>query len=258
MHSQGMHSQGMDFAGHRSAVGRESDAIVAGLRAGPLDVRVPTCPDWTLVELASHLGWFCGLWAHVLCEAADRPKTPFEDPPAGGAGAEWFASWVGEQSGYLVEMLGSLTADAPAWTWDPNNNTAGFIARRAAHELAVHRFDVESARGAPTPIDGALAVDGIEEILAMIAARRAQGEEAGVGANETLHLHASDPDAEWTLTLTPDGPRVERAHAKADLALRGAASDLELVLYDRPPLGPVEHFGEDAVLGAWKRVFRFD
>ena len=46
-------------------------------------------------------------------------------------------------------------------------------------------------------------------------------------------------------------------HAKADLALRGAVSDLELVLYQRPTLGDVERLGDESVLAAWQRVFTF-
>jgi len=55
----------------------------------------------------------------------------------------------------------------------------------------------------------------------------------------------------------PDGLQVRREHAQGDLALRGAVSDLELLLYDRPPIGPVERFGEQAVLNAWYRAFHF-
>ena len=74
---------------------------------------------------------------------------------------------------------------------------------------------------------------------------------------ETLHLHGTDRDDEWLLTLDPDGLRVERRHAKADLALRGAVSDLELLLYQRPTLGEVERLGDERVLDAWQRVFTF-
>lgn len=247
----------MDYEEHLYAVGRESADIAAGLRAGPLDVKVPTCPDWTLIDLATHLGQFCGLWTHVLCESTGAPKTPFTDPSADQSDGEWFASWFEEQAAYLTEKLTSLHAAAPSWTWHPTDQTAGFIARRAANELAVHRYDVQSARSAPQPVEGSLAVDGIEEIFVMVEAWRVLGNGGGTGEGQTLHLHASDPDAEWTLTLAPDGLVVERAHSKADLALRGAASDLELVLYDRPALGTVERFGDDAVLDAWTRAFRF-
>jgi hypothetical protein len=34
-------------------------------------------------------------------------------------------------------------------------------------------------------------------------------------------------------------------------------SDLELLLYGRPTLGPVERFGDDTVLDGWYRTFHF-
>ena len=70
----------MDYEDHVSAVERESAMIVEGLRAGPLDVRVPTCPDWTLVDLSTHVGQFCGLWTHVLCEGTGPPEDTLHRP----------------------------------------------------------------------------------------------------------------------------------------------------------------------------------
>ena len=49
-----------------------------------------------------------------------------------------------------------------------------------------------------------------------------------IGNGETLHFHRTDGDGEWLVRLTPDGPEVERAHAKGDVAVRGSASDLLL------------------------------
>lgn len=252
----------MEYHEHVDAVERESSAIEAALRAGPLDVVVPTCPDWTLADLASHLLQFCGLWTHVICEGTDRSKPPFTDPAPGEQDPGWFADQFAEQAGHLVETLRTTEPVATVWTWDPADQTAAFVGRRAAHELAVHRFDAQSARSAPEPIDGPLAVDGIEEIFTMVRAwhaggAAARGRKAEQGSGETLHLHASDPEAEWTLTLGADGLSVDREHRKADLALRGTASDLELVLYDRPPLATVDHLGDDSVLTAWLRGFHF-
>jgi len=247
----------MEYHRHLEAVERESTAIVEALRQGPVDVGVPTCPDWTLVDLATHVGQFCAVWSHMICEGTGRTKTPYSEPAVGEADGAWFADWVEQQTGHLAEQLRSTPPGTAVWTWDPSNQTAAFVARRAAHELAVHRFDAESARSSPTPIDGALAADGIDEIFAMLTAWSTVGPDGAPGGGETMHLHATNPDAEWTVTLSSTGPLVERAHAKADLALRGAASDLELELYQRPPLGPVEHLGDDHVLDAWRRTFTF-
>ena len=241
----------MDYLDHVAAVERELGAITAVLGAGPLDVRVPTCPDWTLADLTRHMGEFAGFWTHVLCEGTGRTKTPFPDPPSGAALAPWFA----EVSPHLVTGLRATAPETAVWTWKPDDQTARFIARRSAHELAVHRFDAQTTRGAGGGIEAALAGDGIDEIFMMMSvAARSSGQASG----ETLHLHATDSGDEWLVTLQPKGVEVERRHAKADLALRGAVSDLELVLYQRPPGAEVERLGDEGVLGAFYREFTFD
>jgi hypothetical protein len=135
----------------------------------------------------------------------------------------------------------------------PDDQTAGFVARRCAHELAIHRFDVQMARGSAQPIDAELAADGIEEIFVMVNARPM---ERG-GNGETLHLHGTDRGDEWMITIEPDRVSVTHEHGKGDLAVRAAVSDLELSLYARPTLGDVQMFGDEAVLEVWKGAFTF-
>ena len=238
----------MEHADRIDAVARESATLAEALAAGPQDARVPSCPEWTVHELAHHVGQFTGLWTHVLCEGTGRPKPPAPDAPAEGDLGEWYRGLATS----LLEELRATPVDTPVWTWKPDDQTPTFVGRRCAHELAVHRVDAQLARGAHTPIERELAADGIDEVFVLV---QAQGEPVGDG--QTLHLHATDRDAEWLLTLAPSGLQVERAHGTADLALRGAVSDLELVLYQRPPLGPVEHLGDDAVLAAWYAAFTF-
>jgi uncharacterized protein (TIGR03083 family) len=240
-------SAAVEHAARIDAVARESATLAEAL-AGPRDARVPSCPEWSVDELAVHVGQFTGLWAHVLCEGTGRPKPPAPDPPAEGDLGEWYRGLAAS----LVEELRATPPETQVWTWMPDDQTAGFVTRRCAHELAVHRVDAQLARGPHTPIEAELAADGIDEVLVLV---RSQGQPAGEG--ETLHLHATDSGDEWLLALTPGGLEVERAHGKADLALRGAVSDLELVLYQRPPVGPVEHLGDGAVLTAWHRAFTF-
>jgi uncharacterized protein (TIGR03083 family) len=244
----------MRYEDHLEAVEREVAALVDVFAAVTIDAQVPTCPDWTVADLADHVGGFTGFWSHVLCEGTGRPKTGFTQRPAGGDVGAWYAG-LGAS---LITELGATAPEQRVWTWAPGRNDASFVARRCAHELAVHRFDAQAALGATAPIDGALAVDGIEEIFVMIDAWKANGHpESGAGERQTLHVHATDRDAEWMLTLTRDGLDVRREHAKGDLALRGAVSDLELLLYGRPPVGSVGRFGEQAVLDAWYRAFKF-
>ncbi len=126
------------------------------------DDLVPTCEGWKMRDLAVHVGEFCGFWSHVLCEGTGRPKTPFPDPPDGDA--------VGHVGGDACSAPDrrSSTPRLPAtevWTWFDADHTAGFVSRRCAHELAVHRYDAQSSSRTCTPIASDLADDGINEML---------------------------------------------------------------------------------------------
>jgi uncharacterized protein (TIGR03083 family) len=240
----------VEYLEHVDAVEENAGAFARALRAGPLDVTVPTCPKWSLADLARHVGEFSGFWSHVLCEGTGRPKTPFADPPEAAAMADWYEALAG----HLVAELRATPPGTSVWTWVPTDQSARFVARRVAHELAVHRVDAQLTRGAAEPVASALAADGIEEIFVMIGA---WGAPAGRGSGETLHLHEVDGEHEWLLTLAPSGLEVDRRHGRGDLALRGTVSDLELTLYQRPALGPMERLGDDRVLDAWHRAFTF-
>lgn len=239
----------MEYDGYVAAIERESAALLTTLRVGPLDALVPSCPGWALADLAAHVGAVTGFWTHILCEGIGRPKTLFPDVPAGPALADWCEELIAN----LLAVLRETPPSTTVWTWVDSDQTARFVGRRLAHELAVHRYDAQLARDTPQPIDAALAVDGIEEIFVMMGATPRSGQATG----ETLHLHATDGAGEWLVTLHPDRFDVAREHAKGDLALRGAVSDLELLLYQRPPIGDVEQLGAPAILAAWYREFTF-
>jgi uncharacterized protein (TIGR03083 family) len=246
----------VEHADYVDVVARETDALGAALEAGPLSAAVPTCPGWTLADLARHVGEFCGFWTHVLCEGTGRLKTPFPPVPEGDERRNWLA----QLAQLLVQGLQATPPETPVWTWYEPDQSAAFVARRCANELAVHRYDAQSARATPEPIDRALAVDGIDEMVTRLVLTC---DRSGQASGQTIHLHGTDddasdePPAEWLLTLQPDRVDSVRQHAKGDLALRGSASDLELLLYGRPTVGPVERLGDESVLDAWYREFSF-
>lgn len=235
-----------------AGVKQELAGLNEAIAAGPVTAPVPTCPEWTVLDLAQHVGGFCGFWAHVLCEGNGCPKASFTDPPHDEAVVDWFAGMGAE----LLTQLETTPGDTPVWTWHEPDQSAGFVARRAVHELAVHRYDAQSARGTCAPIDAPTAVDGIDEVFEALITRRPR---TGDATGQTLHLHGTDDgvEAEWLVTLLPDRIDVAKAHAKGDLAVRAAVSDLELLLYRRPVLGEIQTFGDTGVLDAWHREFMF-
>jgi predicted lipid carrier protein YhbT len=80
---------------------------------------------------------------------------------------------------------------------------------------------------------------------------------AAAGAGETIHLHCTDREGEWLVRRDAEGLTVTREHAKGDVAARGTASDLLLVLQSRLPVSAVECFGDDTILERWQREVSF-
>jgi uncharacterized protein (TIGR03083 family) len=246
----------MDHAALVDAVREEGAAMVEAFESVPdLDTIVPTCEDWTVSDLAVHVGAFCGFWTHILCEGTGHPLTPYPDPPAGAA----LISWFRELHSYLVGELEATPPTTEVWTWLATDHTAGFVTRRCAHELAVHRYDAQSASGACTPVPAELATDGIEEILGALVTTR---DRTGDGTGRTLSLHCTDTGAGWSVVMESNRIDVQRTETRegppaGDLTVAGTASDLELVLYHRPTLSPVDMSGDYSVLDEWHREFEF-
>lgn len=135
-------------------------AMTAALRIADPDDPVPACPDWTVRDLTGHL---IGVhrWARSALDSDTDPGY-VGTPPTGELDAAYE-----DEAGQLLEALRSRPADAPAWTFDRLNRTAGFWRRRQLHEVAVHRWDVQ-----PYALDDVQAADGIDEVLDFFAPRQ--------------------------------------------------------------------------------------
>jgi uncharacterized protein (TIGR03083 family) len=246
----------MEYDALVHAVRTETGTLVFALEGGASDDLVPTCEGWTVADLAVHIGNFTAFWCHVLCEATGRPKPALSDPPEG----DETVAWAAVACASLITQLEATPPDTPAWTWSPTDHSARFVARRSAHELAVHRFDAQASRGICTPIPVELAVDGIDEVLDVLLPAR---DHSGRGSGRTMDLRSSDAGMEWAVSLQPDRVDTERrSHDQAslegsDLVMSGTASDIELTLYHRPTLSPVDVQGDYTVLDEWHRAFTF-
>jgi uncharacterized protein (TIGR03083 family) len=239
----------VDRSTYLDAVVRDSAALAAVARAG-LEPSIEHCPGWTVQSVVEHLGMI-HRWVEqmVRTRATERLSRRDMTPPPTDGLAEWFEEGVGR----LVDTLGSVDPGEPVWNWSLRPHVAGFWPRRMAHETAVHRWDGERGSGREQPLDGALAVDGIEEVFDTIAPRVVDGAPLELGG--TLHLHCTDREGEWLVSSSPEGGlAVRREHAKGDCAVRGTASDLLLLLLNRPTRDRCEVFGDDAVLDAWSKL----
>jgi len=225
--------------------------------SGALKAQVPSCPDWTVGELARHLGSFYRrIRLHAGSAAADEAWGPIvvpdEAPPADDPSV---VAWFDSELAQIDAFLEALDPDVPAWNWAPRGRVAMFWHRRAAHETAIHRWDAQLATRLPEPIEGKLAADTVTEALDTFLAagrRRTPGEATGL-----VHLTASDVGQEWYIRLRGLGVALldtdtlldDDAHP-ARAAASGSASDLALALWGRVAFDVVDTAGDPALLDA--------
>lgn len=174
------------------------------------------------------------------------------------------AAWLVDGAGELMDAVRTVGADQPVWNFTGNDQRAGFWLRRMAHETAVHRCDAALSLDEPCAIDAGLAADGISEWLTLVtspgaAAARPEAAAALRGQGQTLHLHATDSlglgaSGEWLIRRDPDAVTWQHGHQKADVAIRGLASDLLLVLLRRiPPTDErIDVLGDAALFEHWR------
>ncbi|MBZ6140314.1 maleylpyruvate isomerase family mycothiol-dependent enzyme [Streptomyces olivaceus] len=247
-------------------IGRQTDRLRAAVTSGAaLTATVPTCPDWTLEDLARHVGRALR-WSALLVRTRAEEDVPEDEAPGAGGpvtrgDAAALDAWLAESGETVVGALREAGPDGPAWSWS-GIRTAGFWARRMTHELIVHAADAELAAGRPfgtVPADAA--ADAIEEWLEIV--RYAQQVMSDPEANELrvpgagIHLHATDApaelNAEWLIELPDDGITWRRGHEKAAVALRGPLADVLLAFYRRLPLDApgLEVLGDRKLLEFW-------
>lgn len=182
-----------------------------------LSVPVPHCGDWTLRDLAEHLGT-SNLWAAVAVTEGHGDH----EPPAAPRDSTALVRWFEDTSATLLAAL-DTDPSAPAWTFHPPH-TVGFWQRRRCLETLVHRWDAEHALGAPRPLDADLAGEGVAEVFDTLAPRQVARGRARP-PESALRLEASDTGHSWTY-----GPGAPAA------TLTAPAAHLLLLLWGRMPL----------------------
>jgi uncharacterized protein (TIGR03083 family) len=233
---------------HLGLIRTDTAALVATVRRGPADAAVAACPGWDLVRLAGHVGRV-HRWATAAAEARTAPAPGGDRPPGD---AEGVAAYLEAGVGPLLAALAALDPAEPCWNFTRGPQVGAFWPRRQALETAVHRWDAQHAVGPADPIDAGLAIEGVDEVLDVLAPTGI-GARDGIDIGGSIHLHVTDADGEWTLRTDDGVLSVARGHAKGDAAVRGPASALLLLLWRRirPTEAGLELFGDQAVLDRW-------
>ncbi|MFJ9731430.1 maleylpyruvate isomerase family mycothiol-dependent enzyme [Streptomyces sp. NPDC101169] len=243
-------------------------AFRAAVASAPsLDVRVPTCPEWTLFDLAQHIGEGRRDWAATVAAGPAPAKSAAEGAPAAPREREALSAWLAESTGQLLDALREAGPDRGCWTWwgaSQSPRTCGAVARHQLQQMAVHTYDAQLTVGAPEPLPEEVALDGVEEFLFTCVATSS----AWPHKPTAFDFHATEGRS-WRLTVDGDGARSARVPAPgttpvaaagegpdaAGVSVRGTASELVLFVYDRIPADSLRIEGDAGLfdlLRAWE------
>ncbi|XVU27350.1 maleylpyruvate isomerase family mycothiol-dependent enzyme [Actinoplanes sp. CA-054009] len=203
---------------------------------------VPTCPDWTIRDLVTHVGTGHRYATEIIKTDQAQPYALIPAPPLQSSWPSWLTTGAHD----LNEAVAKHGFHSPVWTWQPKYRIAGFWLRRMVHDLVVHRFDA-AAPGALAPD---LAADGVSDLLASF-----EMFDRLSGSGESLQLIAPDIDRTWHVRRVEGGIEWHEAQAPADVTLTAPARELVLILNRRSPPPPVK--GDQAVWEAWLEESRF-
>ncbi|GAA1312650.1 hypothetical protein Psi02_73940 [Planotetraspora silvatica] len=248
-------------------IDERSTAFRAAVAAAPsLDVQVPSCPEWTLFDLAQHIGEGRRDWAATVAAGPAPAKSAWEGAPAAPREREALLAWLAESTEQLVDALRKAGPDRGCWTWwetSQSPQTSGAVARHQLQQMAVHTYDAQITVGAPQPLPAEVALDGVDEFLLTCCATT----DAWPHEPAVVDYHATEGRS-WRLRLSAEGARITRLPTSGmmpataagedpdtvDASLRGTAGELVLALYGRIPVDSLKLDGDGRVfdlLLAW-------
>ena len=216
----------LDYLAH---IGEETARFTTAARNN-FDKRVPSCPDWDVAELSYHVLEAFAFWRQIVegrlatyKEVEEVPRPPDDELLAA----------VAAEAARLTHVLEQTDPATPIWTWS-KNKTAGFVPRRMAHEISVHRWDCENAAGRAAPIPGEMAWDGVVEFFDyFLLFGGAEWSDGPV----TVLLKRTDGDDEFHARSPGSGEPPQAT-------IEATASDLLLTVWGRLPLEGLDVEGD--------------
>ncbi|WP_411104847.1 maleylpyruvate isomerase family mycothiol-dependent enzyme [Streptomyces sp. cmx-4-9] len=225
------------------------DAVAA---APSLDAEVPSCPGWTLYDLANHLSEGDRFWAHIVRNTTPGDERPGKDGLAAPRERDALISWLADSTEQLLSTLREAGPERGCWAWwEPlaSPHTAAAVARRRVPESLIHTYDAQLASGNPQELPTTEAVDAIEEFLATVCTVTVPWP----GEPATMDYHAAEAGS-WRQTVDAAGSRftrltaAEAAESKPTAAVYGTASEVALLMYMRIPADSLQTEGDADLL----------
>ena len=210
---------------------------------------VPTCPDWTILDLVVHLGNVHS-WAATVVETG-RAAYGLDDRPSSHKSrrvAEWYLGRAED----LYSVLRDIPADKPCWNFAFGAGRVGFWQRRQTHETVMHGIDLALATGAEERLPVSLAGDGIDEALTVFLHRmHSRGYAPDLVA--PISLRAPDAKRAWVVEPAQRGDFPTQA-SPVESRVGDRPLPPRVLVEDRPGIDTVEAPAALLLKVLWKRA----
>jgi uncharacterized protein (TIGR03083 family) len=196
----------LDEATYHAGLLESTERIAEILTSAEPALWVTTCPDWTLSDLALHVGR-AHRWAQRITET--RAQKPIDMsaidlglPAITTRYGAWLCSGATAFSA-AVQIAGTRT---PVWSWS-EDQSVGFWLRKITHDTIIHRIDAELTVGLRPSLPPQMASDGVAPAITTLSTAGHPDPifEGLRGLGETLQLQATDTADEWFVTRMPEG-----------------------------------------------------
>lgn len=210
--------EGLDFAEEFAEAAHWFARHVA---RSSMSAPVPTCPEWSVLDLVTHLGNVHS-WAASVIETGSSTVSGLADEPASHRPRR-VAQWYEGRAEDLYAVLRETPMDRPCWNFAYGAGVAGFWHRRMTHETVVHGLDLAVAADLEERLPLPVAADGVDEALTVFLHRmHSRGYPAELCA--PVVLRATDAGRAWTVEPGLSG----------EIPTQASPSQARLVGPDRP------------------------
>ena len=235
----------LSYTVYVDALEEEAERI-ADIATSGLHTAVRTCPGWDLEALVVHLAESYRRFAAQIMAPDPLERVELAAPARVTPHAYLEASLLS-----LLEALRNRGPDDPCWNFMGQDETVGFVARRLAHETAIHRVDAELTRGPAHGIDVELAADGLDERVDVLL-RHSVTPLAAHPLGGSMCLICSDTPVAWIIDSNRGAVKIRFGRGPANAAVVGSASDIFCFSWNRPTARPLQITGDRAVVEAWR------
>lgn len=241
-----------------AAISSESARFSHLIRTSHMAAPVPSCPGWSMADLAWHLAEVQYFWASITAGPLTSPDSVIDlDRPDDTA----LPSLFDRQTERLSAALAAHGPETACWSWHDGGQSIAWVARRQAHEALIHRVDAELTAGGPFVVNETLAADGVDEILRYFLDSSNIPDWASFDPDDATAALQIDTGAAWHLQLgrftgtSPntgkdyDDPAVVLCDAIAGptATVQGVAADLDLWLWGRGSVKTLQVIGDSSI-----------